>query len=64
MYIVARKVKQKAKSLGFRTEPGYLSALNLAIDVIIEHSVEWTKPKKTMTRESLTAFLSSKGIKL
>jgi hypothetical protein len=64
MYLQKSKVKKKVKDLGFRSGRGFMQALTLAVDVLIVRSAEWTKPKKTITRDSLIGYLTKHGINL
>jgi len=64
MYIVASKVKKKAQSLGYRTDKSFMLSLDAFIDGLIGSVTDWTKPRKTMTRQELLAYLRYHHINL
>ena len=63
MYIVTNKVKRKAKDLGFRTNEGFLHQLDVAVCILIERAIEWSKPKKTLDGTGLAAYMERHKIK-
>ena len=56
-YISQKHIKAKAKELGYRTNAGFFHTLDVAIEKMIVGAVEWTRPKKTLSREALLAYL-------
>ena len=64
MYLINKKVKKKVHDMGYRANKGFLQMLDVAIESILAGTVQWTQPKKLMTRDTLAAYLQSKNIKI
>ena len=64
MYVVVNKVKKKIKAMGFRAEPAVIQALDVAVCTILEGARQWTKPKKTMTRDDILNYLAHHKLKI
>jgi len=63
MYLVKNKIKKKVKSMGYRSTEGFMGALELAIDIILSRCAEYTRPQKTMDRDSMQLYMQKHNIR-
>jgi hypothetical protein len=63
MYIVTGGVKRKVKDLGFRCNKSFINQLEVLIDIVIEKSADYCKPKKTITADEVAAWMVRHSIK-
>ena len=63
MYLVRNQVKKKIKQLGFRSDNGFLSLLDLTIEIIINRAADYTRPLKTMDRETMATYMQKHNIR-
>jgi hypothetical protein len=63
MYVINSKVKKKVKELGFRCNESFLNQLDVLMDIVINKSAEYCRPKKTITADEVAAWMVRHNIK-
>jgi len=63
MYLVNSKVRRRVKEKGFRISPSFMNQMDAAVERIIDGAIEFTKPQKTLSGETLVTYLARHGLK-
>ena len=63
IYLNKNKIKKKIIAAGFRSSEGFLSQLDVLIDIILLRAIEYTRPNRTVDRDALLGYMTKHNIK-